>query len=189
MACFLLPCVHLGGYPAWDLLEDLKAKTDKQFIHDVGQLVIFSSEERRKTSELCNSLCNIICHHNLQINSLKIWQCDFLDFFFFILSLIAEVYLWWKLQASHLFKWENLHNWWLTKYFFAPLYIYTQYNRKQWNHLPAIGDAILNGLVNDVLVGRHLGSSQDEGRVGGRILGLVLFDCYRTGRNLKNITT
>ncbi len=25
---------------------------------------------------------------------------------------------------SRLFKWENLHNWWLTKYFFAPLYIY-----------------------------------------------------------------
>ncbi len=25
---------------------------------------------------------------------------------------------------SHLVKWENLHNWWLTKYFFAPLYIY-----------------------------------------------------------------
>ncbi len=24
---------------------------------------------------------------------------------------------------SHLFKWDNLHNWWLTKYFFAPLYI------------------------------------------------------------------
>ncbi len=24
---------------------------------------------------------------------------------------------------SHRFKWENLHNWWLTKYFFAPLYI------------------------------------------------------------------
>ncbi len=23
----------------------------------------------------------------------------------------------------HLFKWENLHNWWLTKYFFAPLYV------------------------------------------------------------------
>ncbi len=23
---------------------------------------------------------------------------------------------------SHLFKWEDLHNWWLTKYFFAPLY-------------------------------------------------------------------
>ncbi len=26
---------------------------------------------------------------------------------------------------SHLFKWENLHNWWLTKYFFAPLYVCT----------------------------------------------------------------
>ncbi len=25
---------------------------------------------------------------------------------------------------SHLFKWENLHNWWLTKYFFAPLYMW-----------------------------------------------------------------
>ncbi len=25
---------------------------------------------------------------------------------------------------SHLFKWENLHNWWQTKYFFAPLCIY-----------------------------------------------------------------
>ncbi len=24
---------------------------------------------------------------------------------------------------SHLFKWENLHNWWLIKYFFAPLYL------------------------------------------------------------------
>ncbi len=24
---------------------------------------------------------------------------------------------------SHLLKWENLHNWWLTKYFLAPLYI------------------------------------------------------------------
>ncbi len=24
---------------------------------------------------------------------------------------------------SHLFKWDNLHNWWLTKYFFAPLYM------------------------------------------------------------------
>ena len=25
-------------------------------------------------------------------------------------------------DLSHLFKWENLYNWWLTKYFFAPLY-------------------------------------------------------------------
>ncbi len=28
---------------------------------------------------------------------------------------------------SHLFKWENLHNWWLTKYFFAPLYVFYVY--------------------------------------------------------------
>ncbi len=28
---------------------------------------------------------------------------------------------------SHLFKWENLHNWWLTKYFFAPLYVDCEY--------------------------------------------------------------
>ncbi len=25
---------------------------------------------------------------------------------------------------SHLFKRKNLHNWWLTKYFFAPLYMF-----------------------------------------------------------------
>ncbi len=45
----------------------------------------------------------LIFHHNLQINSLKILQCDFLFFFFLILSLIIEVYLWWKLQASLIF--------------------------------------------------------------------------------------
>ncbi len=27
---------------------------------------------------------------------------------------------------SHLLKWENLLNWWLTKYFFAPLYTIIQ---------------------------------------------------------------
>ncbi len=32
---------------------------------------------------------------------------------------------------SHLFKWENLHNWWLTKYFFAPLYIWRERERKR----------------------------------------------------------
>jgi hypothetical protein len=26
-------------------------------------------------------------------------------------------------DLSHLFKWENLHNWWLTKYFFTSLYM------------------------------------------------------------------
>ncbi len=33
---------------------------------------------------------------------------------------------------SHLFKWENLHNWLLTKYFFAPLYFHAV------NHLTAL---------------------------------------------------
>ncbi len=33
----------------------------------------------------------------------KILQCDFSGFFFLILSLIVEVYLWWKLQASLIF--------------------------------------------------------------------------------------
>ncbi len=33
---------------------------------------------------------------------------------------------------SHLFKWENLHNWWLTKYFFAPLYLYNNLLVKQY---------------------------------------------------------
>ena len=43
-------------------------------------------------------------------------------FSFLILSVIFEVYLCWHLHdLSDLFKWENLHNWWLTKYFFAPL--------------------------------------------------------------------
>ncbi len=31
---------------------------------------------------------------------------------------------------SHLFKWENLHNWWLTKYFFAPLYVIDVFSQK-----------------------------------------------------------
>ncbi len=35
---------------------------------------------------------NTYFHHNLQINSLQILQCDFLDFFL-ILSLIVEVYI------------------------------------------------------------------------------------------------
>ncbi len=44
----------------------------------------------------------LIFHHNLQINSLKILMW-FSGFFFLILSLIVEVYLWWKLQASLIF--------------------------------------------------------------------------------------
>ncbi len=36
---------------------------------------------------------------------------------------------------SHLFKWENLHNWWLTKYFFAPLYIHIKREGNQSAYL------------------------------------------------------
>ncbi len=67
----------------------------------------------------------LIFHHNLQINSLKILQCDFLDFIFlFCLSYLRYTYDE-NYRPLSSFKWENLHNWWLTKYFFAPLYIYT----------------------------------------------------------------
>ncbi len=38
---------------------------------------------------------------------------------------------------SHLFKWENLHNWWLTKYFFAPLYV---------TMVPRVGNVTLRPL-------------------------------------------
>ncbi len=64
----------------------------------------------------------LIFHHNLQINYLKILQCDFLDFIFYFVSHSWGIPMMKITGLSHLFKWENLHNWWLTKYFFAPLY-------------------------------------------------------------------
>ncbi len=46
---------------------------------------------------------------------------------------------------SHLFKWENLHNWWLTKYFFAPLYIHISIRiSMQFNFCKGI-----SGMLND----------------------------------------
>ncbi len=66
----------------------------------------------------------LIFHHNLQINSLKILQCDFLDFFSYFVSHSWGIPMMKITGLSHLFKWENLHNWWLTKYFFAPLYLF-----------------------------------------------------------------
>ncbi len=65
----------------------------------------------------------LIFHHNLQINSLKILQCDFLDFFSYSVSHSWGIPMMEITGLSRLFKWENLHNWWLTKYFFAPLYL------------------------------------------------------------------
>ncbi len=64
----------------------------------------------------------LIFHHNLQINSLKILQCDFLDFFSYFVSHSWGIPMMKITGLSHLFKGENQHNWWVTKYFFAPLY-------------------------------------------------------------------
>ncbi len=49
---------------------------------------------------------------------------------------------------SHLFKWENLHNWWLTKYFFAPLYIYSQKTNVLYKFLNYIFTAEIEFLQN-----------------------------------------
>ncbi len=46
---------------------------------------------------------------------------------------------------SHLFKWENLHNWWLTKYFFAPLYISRFFSCKSYS---SIKDNIIISTVS-----------------------------------------
>ncbi len=64
----------------------------------------------------------LIFHHNLQINSLKILQCDFWICFSYFVSHSWGIPMMKITGLSHLFKWENLHNWWLTKYLFAPLY-------------------------------------------------------------------
>ncbi len=47
---------------------------------------------------------------------------------------------------SQLFKWENLHNWWLTKYFFAPLYVCTKPVLSYWGILVVIDNNTLYGL-------------------------------------------
>ncbi len=59
-----------------------------------------------------------------QVDNVLHIQCDFLDFFSYFVSHSWGKHMMKITGLSHLFKWENLHNWWLTKYFFAPLYIY-----------------------------------------------------------------
>ncbi len=77
--------------------------TDNEF-KQMPLIQVMSGGQRsllKKKLQVCESQqsCLIvgdqICifHHNLQINSLKILQCNFLDFFLLILSLIVEVYL------------------------------------------------------------------------------------------------
>ncbi len=56
---------------------------------------------------------------------------------------------------SHLFKWENLHNWWLTKYFFSPLYIYI-YIYIYINSVMLVS-RVKNGSMHNELVGLWCG--------------------------------
>ncbi len=64
----------------------------------------------------------------------------------------------------HLFKWENLHNWWLTKYFFAPLYTVTYYlnHTSSSDGLRALLHLIFSGILGSCRSKcglKHLGSS------------------------------
>ncbi len=58
---------------------------------------------------------------------------------------------------SHLFKWENLHKWWLTKYIFAPLYIhihdiiyltYTHNKYTQYKHIYYVNKTFILDVIN-----------------------------------------
>ncbi len=48
---------------------------------------------------------------------------------------------------SHIFKWENLPNWWLTKYFFAPLYTITHDFATGEKHIQLWQAAIRSGAI------------------------------------------
>ena len=47
----------------------------------------------------------------------------------------------------HLFKWENLHNWWLTIYFFAPLYVFllSRWEKALWSAIEIASSVDLLG--------------------------------------------
>ena len=73
----------------------------------------------------------LIFHHNLQIISLKnptMWFSGEKKSHFVCHSWSVPMM---KITGLSLFKWENLHNWWLTKYFFAPLYSIESVNKIQ----------------------------------------------------------
>ncbi len=53
---------------------------------------------------------------------------------------------------SHLFKWENLHNWWLTKYFFVPLYFKYQLCLKSESDLHEISLLLSRFKLTDLLL-------------------------------------
>ncbi len=96
----------------------------------------------------------LIFHHNLQINSLKILQCDFLDFFSYFVSHSWGIPMMKITGLSHLFKWENLHNWWLTKYFFAPLYYIILFlSSSSWDSFWCYTASIAKGSVLTMYLG------------------------------------
>ncbi len=97
-------------------LKDLE-KTCMEEWAKIPAAVCKPGQELQKTSDLCNCkqrflyqilssifiLYQILISCNkMEINYLKIIQCDFLDFFY-MLSLTVEVYLRWKLQISLFF--------------------------------------------------------------------------------------
>ncbi|XP_055768664.1 pseudouridylate synthase TRUB2, mitochondrial-like [Salvelinus fontinalis] len=57
---------------------------------------------------------------------------------------------------SHLFKWENLHNWWLTKYFFAPLYSKVDMNNQEAYELAAKVKLRPDGKSPSIMIGLRL---------------------------------
>ena len=62
----------------------------------------------------------LVSHQLCKFSHLKRWERP-------LIFIIGTLQLWqtkWEKQIQKItFKWENLHNWWLTKYFFAPLYV------------------------------------------------------------------
>uniref|UniRef100_A0AAZ3QLE3 Tc1-like transposase DDE domain-containing protein n=1 Tax=Oncorhynchus tshawytscha TaxID=74940 RepID=A0AAZ3QLE3_ONCTS len=144
------PCQSPYLNPIENLWRELKVRAAQQQPQNITALeeicmeewakipatVCEPCEDLQKTFDLChcqqrvyNKLLRLtfaidqilIFHHNFQINSLKILQCDFLDFFssHFVCHSLSVPMM--KITGLSHLKWENLHNWWLTKYFFAPL--------------------------------------------------------------------
>ncbi len=67
----------------------------------------------------------------MEINYLKIIQCDFLDIFFDSVSHSWCVPTMKITDLSILCKWETLDNWQCVKYLFAPLYFTNHFTHTQ----------------------------------------------------------
>ena len=99
----------------------------------------------------------LIFSHDLQINSLKLQQCYFLDNFTHILSHSWSVPMMTITDFSHNSKWENLYNLWLMKSFFY------------------CNDQLLNYLLSSLLplccTGGHFSALSVGGTSPGRCCG------------------